>query len=106
MVVNNEDFYIQLIPYMDKHDNWLGNMQVNIITSNKNPIDDDGYNQMFHMCQLISAIVPYMNDNPEIIPELEKYIQEEKKEKEVLKVVEKTGNLIKLGKYSKTNGSA
>jgi hypothetical protein len=108
MLVNNEDFYIQLKPNMDKNKNWLGTMQVNIVTSNSNPIDDDGYNQMFHLCQLIASIVPYMDDNPDIIPELEKYMElENKREKaKKLKVVGKEGNVINLNFNSKTNGRA
>ena len=74
MRINNEDFYIQLVPDLDKNKNWLGTLQVNIVTSNVNPIDDDGYNQIFHLCQLISSVVPYMDDNPDIITELEKYL--------------------------------
>jgi hypothetical protein len=83
-------------------------MQVNIVTSNSNPIDDDGYNQMFHLCQLIASIVPYMDDNPDIIPELEKYMElENKREKaKKLKVVGKEGNVINLNFNSKTNGRA
>ena len=108
MLVNNEDFYIQLRPNMDKNKNWLGTMQVNIVTSNSNPIDDEGYNQLFHLCQLIASIVPYMDDNPDIIPELEKYMElENKREKaKKLKVLGKEGNVINLNFNSKTNGRA
>ena len=102
MLVNNEDFYIQLIPNLDKNKNWLGTMQVNIVTSNSNPIDDEGYNQMFHLC-----IVPYMDDNPDIIPELEKYMTIEKeKQSKKLQVVGKKGNVINLNFGSTTKGSA
>ena len=108
MLVNNEDFYIQLKPNMDKSKNWLGTMQVNIVTSNSNPIDDDGNNQMFHLCQLIASIVPYMDDNPDIIPELEKYMEtENKKEKaKKLEIVGRNGNIINLNFKSRTKGSA
>jgi len=107
MLVNNEDFYIQLIPNLDKDKNWLGTMQVNIVTSNSNPIDDEGYNQMFHLCQLIASIVPYMDDNPDIIPELEKYMTIEKeKQSKKLQVVGKEGNVINLNFGSTTKGSA
>ncbi len=107
MLVNNEDFYIQLIPNLDKNKNWLGTMQVNIVTSNSNPIDDEGYNQMFHLCQIIASIVPYMDDNPDIIPELEKYMTIEKeKQSKKLQVVGKKGNVINLNFGSTTKGSA
>ena len=32
MRINNEDFYIQLVPDLDKDKNWLGTLQVNIVT--------------------------------------------------------------------------
>jgi hypothetical protein len=107
MRINNEDFYIQLVPDLDKNKNWLGTLQVNIVTSNTNPIDDDGYNQIFHLCQLISSVVPYMDDNPDIITELEKYMKvEQKSNKPNKKVISKQGNVINLNFKSKTNGSA
>jgi len=107
MRINNEDFYIQLVPDLDKNKNWLGTLQVNIVTSNVNPIDDDGYNQIFHLCQLISSVVPYMDDNPDIIVELEKYMKvEQKSNKSTKKIVSKQGNVINLNFKSKTNGSA
>jgi len=107
MRINNEDFYIQLVPDLDKNKNWLGTLQVNIVTSNVNPIDDDGYNQIFHLCQLISSVVPYMDDNPDIIAELEKYMKvEQKNNKSTKKIVSKQGNVINLNFKSKTNGSA
>ena len=107
MRINNEDFYIQLVPDLDKNKNWLGTLQVNIVTSNVNPIDDDGYNQIFHLCQLISSVVPYMDDNPDIIAELEKYMKvEQKNNKPTKKIVIKKGNVINLKFTSKTNGSA
>ena len=108
MLVNNEDFYIQLRPNMDKNKNWLGTMQVNIVTSNSNPIDDEGYNQLFHLCQLIASIVPYMDDNPDIIPELEKYMELENKRKKAkkLEIVGRDGNIINLNFKSRTKGSA
>ena len=107
MRINNEDFYIQLVPDLDKDKNWLGTLQVNIVTSNVNPIDDDGYNQIFHLCQLISSVVPYMDDNPDIITELEKYMKvEQKSSKPGKKIISKQGNVINLNFKSKTNGSA
>ena len=107
MRINNEDFYIQLVPDLDKNKNWLGTLQVNIVTSNVNPIDDDGYNQIFHLCQLISSVVPYMDDNPDIITELEKYMKvEQKSTKPGKKIISKQGNVINLNFKSKTNGSA
>tara|TARA_Y100000768_G_C23820744_1_gene606406 strand:- start:387 stop:710 length:324 start_codon:yes stop_codon:yes gene_type:complete len=107
MRINNEDFYIQLVPDLDKNKNWLGTLQVNIVTSNVNPIDDDGYNQIFHLCQLISSVVPYMDDNPDIITELEKYMKvEQKSSKPGKKIISKQGNVINLNFKSKTNGSA
>ena len=107
MRINNEDFYIQLVPDLDKNKNWLGTLQVNIVTSNVNPIDDDGYNQIFHLCQLISSVVPYMDDNPDIITELEKYMKvEQKSSKPGKKIISKQGNVINLNFKSKTIGSA
>tara|TARA_A100000172_G_C2990155_1_gene92548 strand:+ start:44 stop:367 length:324 start_codon:yes stop_codon:yes gene_type:complete len=107
MRITNEDFYIQLVPDLDKNKNWLGTLQVNIVTSNTNPVDDDGYNQIFHLCQLIASVVPYMDDNPNIIPELEKYMKiEHEQALPKLKVVSKKGNVINLNFKSKTNGSA
>ena len=107
MRINNEDFYIQLVPDLDKDKNWLGTLQVNIVTSNTNPIDDDGYNQIFHLCQLISSVVPYMDDNHDIITELEKYMKvEQKSSKPGKKIISKQGNVINLNFKSKTNGSA
>jgi hypothetical protein len=48
-----------------------------------------------------------MDDNPNIIPELEKYMKiEHEQALPELKVVSKKGNVINLNFKSKTNGSA
>ena len=49
-----------------------------------------------------------MDDNPDIIPELEKYMEKENKKEKTkkLKVVGKDGNVINLNFNSKTNGRA
>ena len=52
-------------------------------------------------------VVPYMDDNPDIIAELEKYMKvEQKSNKSTKKIVSKQGNVINLNFKSKTNGSA
>jgi hypothetical protein len=48
-----------------------------------------------------------MDDNPDIIAELEKYMKvEQKSNKSTKKIVSKQGNVINLNFKSKTNGSA
>ena len=108
LIYNDEDFYIQIRPTLDKKLNWLGTVQVNIVTSNSNPIDDEGYNQIFHLCQLIAAIVPYMDKNPNIIEELEEIvaIESNKEKKLVQKVLDKTDNIVTLNFQTKTKGKA
>ena len=108
LIYNDEDFYIQIRPTLDKNLNWLGTVQLNIVTSNSNPIDDEGYNQIFHLCQLIAAIVPYMDKNPNIIEELEEIvaIESNKEKKLVQKVLDKTDNIVTLNFQTKTKGKA
>ena len=107
-IYNDEDFYIQVRPNLDKKSNWLGTVQVNIVTSNANPIDDDGYNQIFHLCQLISATVPYMEKNPDIIEELEEIVTKENSKEQDLskKVLDKTDNIVTLNFQTETKGKA
>tara|TARA_R100001015_G_scaffold18851_1_gene13202 strand:- start:1477 stop:1623 length:147 start_codon:yes stop_codon:yes gene_type:complete len=48
-----------------------------------------------------------MDDNPDIITELEKYMKvEQKSSKPGKKIISKQGNVINLNFKSKTNGSA
>ena len=109
MRVNNEDFYIQITPNLDKNKNWLGTIEVNIVTSNKNQLDDEDYYGMMHFARLVCGSIPAMDKNNSFRIECEKeanlYLPNDDKCAND-KITKVDGNVITLNFKSKTEGNA
>lgn len=106
---NPEDFIIVLKPHVDKNCVWTGDVSVNIVTSDKNQLDDEDYYGMMHFARLVCGSIPAMDKNNSFRTECEKeanlYLPNDDKcvNDKITKV---DGNVITLNFKSKTEGNA
>lgn len=111
MFENDQSFYIQLYPILDKDSEWQGNLQVNIITGPDNVMEDEPYSQMIHLCQLVASTIPFMEENPEFISTLEKFMRsnqldEQYEEENEIELEYGEDNVVKINFNSRTKGNA
>lgn len=111
MFENEQNFYIQLCPLLDDRNEWQGNLQVNIITADVKDPDDEPYAQMLHLCQLVATTIPYMEEHPELIGKLEKYMQQNHLDEEhdyesEIDLEYGDDNVVKINFNSRTKGNA
>ena len=95
--IRNEDFVIDVRPEMDRHSKWTGGINVSIMTSPKNPLDDDDYYGVMELCRSICASVPLMERDEDLRQRLVKEANHnEEKPEPKLKVVDKQDNVVVL----------
>ena len=92
-------FYIELIPELDKENNWQGGLQVNIISSKDNPMPVESRRDLTHLSQLVASSIAFMEKNVDYADKLEQFIKEPEE-----KPVVKEGNVIHFN--FKTEGNA
>ena len=91
-------FYIELIPELDKENNWQGGLQVNIISSKDNPMPVESRRDLTHLSQLVASSIAFMEKNVDYADKLEQFI----KEPEEIPVV-KEGNVIHFNFKTEVN---
>ena len=95
--VLNEDFVICVRPQMDKDFNWTSEVIVFIMTSEKNPLNDDDYYGVLDFCRALCATIAIMEKDDDLrkraIKEADEYENEDKPK---LKVVDKKDNVVIL----------
>tara|TARA_R100000951_G_C2517449_1_gene142328 strand:+ start:157 stop:495 length:339 start_codon:yes stop_codon:yes gene_type:complete len=95
--VLNEDFIIDVRPEMDKNDKWTGGVNISIMTSPDNPLDDDDYYGVLDFCRSVCASVPLMERDEDLRQRLIKEADyNEEKPQPKLKVVDKEDNVVVL----------
>jgi len=72
----NSSYFIEIQPKM-LNSEWTGELEVNIITSNDNPLSQESKAHMLHLCQLVASTVALMEKRPELADELEDFLGEE-----------------------------
>jgi hypothetical protein len=69
-----EDFTIRIRPMLDNNDIWTGEIDVVIITSPQNNLDDDDYYQVMHICKMISSVIPLMEKDVKLRNTVNDYV--------------------------------
>ena len=69
-----EDFTIRVRPMLNKDEDWTGEIDVVIITSPQNPLGDDDYYQVMHICKMISSIIPLMEKDSKLRESVNNYV--------------------------------
>tara|TARA_R100001463_G_scaffold49571_1_gene99382 strand:- start:87 stop:425 length:339 start_codon:yes stop_codon:yes gene_type:complete len=93
----SEDFIIDVRPEMDKHFRWTGGVNISIMTSPDNPLDDGDYYGVMDFCRTMCATVPLMEKDEDLRQRLIKEAEHnEEKPEPKLKVVDKQDNVVIL----------
>ena len=94
---NTEDFVIRVRPSLDEEKNWTGEIDVVIVTNPRNPLGDDDYYQILHICKMISSVIPIMETDEKMRMKVNNYVVNnlDKEEKEDI-VKEYKDNVIKI----------
>ena len=105
-----EDFIINVRPQLDSKRAWTGQVEINIMSSKENGLTHFDNEALFHLCTCMSALVPMMELDKDLLYEIEDFIKEMKKKdtraNDKLTVQSKVGNVITLDFKSDTEGSA
>ena len=113
MDFESEDFIIRIRPSVHKSE-WTGEIDIAIVSSGDNRLDDESYSQLMHFCKMVCASVPVMEADEkmrnivhnyvlEVVDEdMEPMVQEENR----LTVTGEDGNVVHLNFNSDTKGSA
>ena len=105
-----EDFLINVRPILDQKRAWTGQVEINIMSSKENGLSRFDNESLFHLCTCMSALVPMMEVDKDLLFEIEDFVKELRKkdtrENDKLTVKSKDGNVITLDFKSDTEGSA
>lgn len=108
----DEDFVIRVRPAINRHE-WTGEIDISIISSGDNPMDDESYGQLMHFCKMMCATVPIMETDEKLRDTVHEYVlnvvdaeefpvEEDKR----LVITGEDGNIVHLDFGSKTKGNA
>lgn len=108
--IDPKAFCVQLNPSVDEDNVWTGELEVSILTNHHNPLERNSYLSLKHLTNMIACCVAYMEENPELIRAVEKFMQEADEDEldiDFEPEIEYTeSNVVKLNFKSKTKGSA
>jgi len=110
--LEEDDFVIRIRPSILGNE-WSGNVDISIITSSKNSLSDDSYGQLLHLCKMICATVPIMEQDNDLgefvsdwvvanIDNMEYEFEEEK----TVEITHEGGNVVRLNFGTPTKGNA
>lgn len=109
--INREDFIIGVRPSLDSNNTWTGEINLSIVTSKDNPLDDDDYYSLLSFCKVICSSVPAMEEDEYIRKKLEAKATEYQDMEEALedkkaKIVDRHDNVVVLSFDADTEGNA
>ena len=58
--INPEDFLIQVKPMLNPAKRWTGEVDVSVVSSKENPLNDEDYYGVLEFCRIICASIPMM----------------------------------------------
>jgi len=111
--IDENDFVIRVRPAVLEAE-WTGEIEISIISSADNSVNDEGYAQLMHFCKMMCATIPIMEQDEtirnlvhtyvmEVVDNDEDYMLEEE---DGVIVTKEDGNVVHLSFGSKTKGSA
>lgn len=113
--IKPQDFLIQVRPDIMNKDRWTGGVNINILSSNSNPLRATDNKQVYNLCCMMASMIPFLEIYPDFAAEVHdlahdygNIVGKTKKNstKKELTVVGKEGNLIKIDFKTETEGSA
>ena len=111
--IEGDDFVIRVRPFT-KGEQWTGEIDISIISSPDNMLDDESYGQLMHFCKMMCATIPIMEQDESLRNLVHTYVMEvvDREDEDVLEdeegliFTQEEGNVIHLSFGSKTKGSA
>ena len=71
--LKDEDFVIRITPY-HKDGNWDGDVQVGLISSEDNPLNNEDYAYLSHLCSMICSVIPVIEEDEYVRDALHHYV--------------------------------
>jgi hypothetical protein len=108
--IEPEDFIVRVRPMMDGTD-WTGQIDMSIISSPNNNLDDESYAQLIHLCKMICATVPIMEMDETFGEYVHNFVLAHIDKEEIIEDTEvdishEDGNVVHLNFGTKTKGNA
>jgi DNA polymerase/3'-5' exonuclease PolX len=112
--MDSTSFSVNLRPELDEENIWTGELEVSILYDKYNPMDRVSFLQLQQLAEIVACSIAYMERNPEVIADIEKFIAETETDENENDNVERKkhsvehveGNVVKLSFNSNTKGSA
>lgn len=98
--ITDIDFLIKITPQLDGAE-WNGAVDVSIIHSPDNPLDDDSFANLTMIANMMAAALPVMEESDEIRDHLFQYVSEMEIEDDY-----EQDNVVNLDMFTKTKGNA
>lgn len=111
--IDENDFVIRVRPAVLEAE-WTGEIEISIISSAGNSVNDEGYAQLMHFCKMMCATIPIMEQDETIRNLVHTYVMEVVdndsdyvlEEDDDVIITKEDGNVVHLSFGSKTKGSA
>jgi len=109
--LREDDFVVRVRPTVIDSE-WTGEVDVAIITSADNNLDDESYSQLMHFTKMMCATVPLMEINEDMRNFVHTYVMEEIDNilesitEEPVVITQEDGNVIRLNFGTRTKGRA
>lgn len=109
--ISSEDFLIRVSPSMLGNE-WDGQIDISIITSQENSLDDESYGQLFHLCKMICATVPIMESDENFGDYVHNWVvenidgEEPNESEKTIDITHEDGNVVRLSFGTRTKGNA
>ena len=95
--INPEDFLIQVKPMLNPAKKWTGEVDVSVVSSKENPLNDEDYYGVLEFCRIICASIPMMEKDESLRTKAVDYLKQQDKieiQKEKPKIIDKHDNVI------------
>jgi len=109
---DDDDYVVRVRPTVVNNE-WTGEIDIAIVTSADNSLNDESYSQMMHFTKMMCATVPLMEANEDMRNFVHTYVMEEIDnimepvvEEQEVTVTQEDGNVIRLNFGTRTKGSA
>ena len=114
--IKDNDFLIRIRPQSDETNEWIGEIDVAIITNDDKNMSDDDYYQILHLTKMVACTIPLMETHEDIRDTVHNFVMDYEEdnitEQDIPvdndrgKVLEVDDNVVTLSFGSKTKGSA
>lgn len=69
-----EDFIIKVNPHLNSKGKWNGGIELAILPNLDNPLDDDDYFQIEHICKMLCSTLNFMEIEPSLRDKINDYV--------------------------------